>query len=182
MLLSRLIITTYFLLIIPGVISQETNCADISNPRSAADCKLSTADKEKYDYCCFTKTLLGSGKCEAFTYEGYKDKEADYLTDESFECVHAYSGCSDIKPGKASDCVLSQEDINRKLSYCCYEAHDGEKACEAFNEKYYQDELEIYEIDKLLYPNLIFKCGNEESSSSFINISMIFLILIMMNI
>ena len=179
MLLSRLIITTYFLLIIPGVISQETNCADISNPRSAADCKLSTADKEKYDYCCY-KTLLGSGKCEAFTYEDYK--EADALTEDSLECDHAYSGCDDIKPGKASDCVLSQEDINRKLSYCCYEEYEGKKDCLAFNEKYYQNELDLYESLKFFDSSLIFKCGNEESSSSFINISMIFLILIIINI
>ena len=179
MLFSRLIIIAYALLFIPGITSQETNCADISSPRSVSDCILSTKDKEKYDYCCYMKN---SGKCEPFTYEGYQDKENDISFDESLECTHAYSGCSDIKPNKASDCVLSQEDINRKLTYCCYAAHDGEKVCEALNEKYYQDELDSYEVLKLFDSNAIFNCGNEESSSSIINVSRILFILIIMNI
>ena len=178
--LARLIIITYALLFIPGIISEERNCADIRNPRSASDCIMSTVDKENYDYCCYIKySYSDTVHCEALTYEDYQDYGAISSIYESFECNHAYSGCNDIKPEKASDCVLSQEDINRKLSRCCYEVIEGKKLCEAFNEEYYQFELEAYKIAKHFDSNTIFNCGNEESNSSFINISVLYSILIL---
>ena len=177
MLVSRLIIFAYILLFIPGVISQETNCGDVRNPQSASECKLSTEDKETYEYCCYIKyTSYDSGECKPFTLEDYKDKGMSSKY-KSFECEHAYSGCNDIKPGKASDCVLSQEDKDRNMAYCCYEGFEGDISCEAYNKEDYQDELEAYKIVKALDHNAVFDCGNGKSSSRFINISKIFFIL-----
>ena len=66
---ARLIIITYVLLFIPSIISEERNCADIRNPRSASDCIMSTVDKENYDYCCYIKySYSDTAHCEALTY------------------------------------------------------------------------------------------------------------------
>ena len=179
MFVSKLIIFAYILLFIPGVISQETNCGDVRNPQSASDCKLSTEDKETYEYCCYKKfSSYVSGECSPLTLEDYKNEKMVSSFYESFECEHAYSSCTDIKPEKASDCVLTQEDKDRNMAYCCYEVFGGDISCEAYNKEDYQDELEGFKFVKALDHNAVFDCGNAKSSSGFINISKVFFILI----
>ena len=50
-----------------------------------------------------------TGSCIPYNYDDYKN-EKEYTFYDTFECNHIYSGCEDIKPNKASDCVLSEED------------------------------------------------------------------------
>ena len=177
---SRYIVILYIFLLIHEIISQETNCVDIT-PQSASDCILSTADKENYEYCCYAKFSYGTGSCIPYNYDDYKN-EKEYTFYDTFECNHIYSGCEDIKPNKASDCVLSEEDKRKNLAYCCYEVFDGEKECQAYNQKDYQEELEEFQVVKYFDENAVFDCGNNKSSSSFINISIMLLILIIINL
>ena len=76
---------------------------------------------------------------------------------------------------------LSEEDKRKNLAYCCYEVFDGEKECQAYNQKDYQEELEEFQVVKYFDENAVFDCGNNKSSSSFINISIMLLILIIIN-
>ena len=180
MFFSRLIIIIYALLFIPSIISQETNCGDIVGPESASDCKLSTSDKKNYEFCCYVKfSDLIPGSCMPFNYEDYYHARDLY---DTFECDHIYSGCDDIKPEKESDCVSSQEDKDRNKPYCCYQYSEGRKRCVAYKKEEYQIEIEGIEISKALDENYVLNCGNEKSSSSFINTNMIFMIFIIMNI
>ena len=178
---SRYIVILYILLLIHEVISQETNCAYIT-PQSVSDCILSTTDKENYEYCCFQiDSFFKRATCKPYNYDDYKEAKENVFYD-TFECNHIYSGCEDIKPNKASDCVLSEEDKGKNFAYCCYEVYNGEKQCQAYSQEEYQEELEDFQYAKIFYKDAVFDCGNNQSSSSFINISAMFLISIIINI
>ena len=105
---SRNIVIFYIFLLIHEVLSQERNCADIT-PQSVSDCILSTTDKVKYEYCCYVKYSSYTGSCKPYNYDDYKQAKK-YSIYDTFECNHIFSGCEDIKPNKASDCALSEED------------------------------------------------------------------------
>ena len=144
--LAKLVIIIYALLFIPGVISEEANCKSNYFPKSVSDCILSTADKEQYEFCCYTQIIsTAPGSCEAFNYEKY-NQERDFYN--IIECNHAYSGCDDIKPEKASDCVVTQEDKNRNRPYCCYVVYEGKKSCNSYGKEDYEEALNEVELTR----------------------------------
>ena len=134
-------------------------------------------------------------KCSPLDEQDYEDellisKPLEY---ESFTCDSVSSSsqtgdntgnknainCNNIKPTKASDCALSQADRDNGYKYCCYDNYEG-KECEAYDEEDYKLELAAYQLAKLDDPDVVFDCG--KNKASFINISIIMIILVIMNI
>ena len=127
--------------------------------------------------------------------QGYENElfDSGVLDYESFTCDSVSSAsqtggntdntnsinCKKIKPTKASDCTLSQADRDKGYKYCCYDNYEG-KECEAYDEEDYQLELAAYQLAKLDDPDVVFDCG--KNKASFINISIIMIILVIMNI
>ena len=103
----------------------------------------------------------------------YSKENCDIYSGEDSQS-YDYKGCEDIKPNKASDCVLSEEDKSIGYSYCCYlDDDDGDKEC-------FAETKDSYQVAKLLLGNH-FDCGN--SSSGYLSLprlSIIYLLLIIL--
>ena len=141
----------------------------------------------------------GIVKCSPLDEQGYEDEQliSGPLGYESFTCDSVSSSktgdntgntnainCKNIKPTKASDCVLSKADMDMGYKYCCYNNYGG-KECDAYDEEDYQIDLASFQLLKQDDPNIVFDCGNNkgnDNKAGFINISIIFIILVIMNI
>ena len=195
--LSMFIKILCILLFIEKIKSAETNCKNIK-PKSPTDCKLSTSDKTQYQYCCYVNYQVAGYRqieCSPLTDDDYQDEKsvAKLLEYESFVCDKSSTSSTDentklknchyISPKKASDCVLTEED-KKKYEYCCYEEIDGVKTCSPYTEESYKEELEYYNIFKNIGDGMKFQCGgDEDNQAGFINISIVFFILlIIMNL
>ena len=166
----------------------EYNCETIKNPKSSSNCVLSSEDKKQYKYCCYEKYSYTSF-CSPFTKMDYDLQLSitDTLKesfDYEFECetekeeVNSESSdCEQIKPKKASDCKLSEND-KKNFIYCCYEGIKNiETGCGAYTQKSYEDELEYYEYFKDL-DEAFFQCNVKEDSNSYFLNGFDFLVLL----
>ena len=88
------------------------------------------------------------------------------------------SDCGKIKPEKASDCVLSEND-KKTYKYCCLEKLIGVLYCEAYNEDDYEIQKAAYDAvyDSKLGEgmNYTFDCN----PSSYLKLSIIAFIFIL---
>ncbi len=158
----------------------EYDCKYIFNPKNATDCVLSVEDKKKYQYCCYEKSY--TNKCSPFTQEEYEiqlltiDALKSIGTGYEFECGPKYEGnvqssdCEKIKPKKASDCKLSDED-KKKFKYCCYEGIQDDDIgdifeCSAYTQKGYEEELEDYNLLKQFGDGVFMECNVEEKEET----------------
>ena len=158
----------------------EYDCKYIFNPDNATDCVLSVEDKKKYQYCCYEKSY--TNKCSPFTQEEYEiqlltiDALKSIGTGYEFECGPKYEGnvqssdCEKIKPKKASDCKLSDED-KKKFKYCCYEGIKDDDIgdifeCSAYTQKGYEEELEDYNLLKQFGDGVFMECNVEEKEET----------------
>lgn len=183
----------YILLLIKNSNAEERRCFLII-PEKSTECKLSEEDKKSifnYTHCCFKKDNSSSGirinGCEVKTEKEYQTMIANgekCYNEENPDPKELY-GCESKIPNKASDCVLSNEEKSEGYEYCCYEVLGGEKECSLFTKEEYKLELELFDIvaDK---GNDVIKCGGDDyedkSGAGFINLSIIFLILLILNL
>ena len=89
----------------------------------------------------------------------------------SIAYINSEKNCEEIKPNKASDCVLSEED-KKDYIYCCYEIHeDREAECGAYTQTTYELSKELAKELKI---DVTFECN-----SSYFKLSLISLLLIL---
>ena len=149
------LIMFFILLFIQNSKGEEVTCNNIV-PKSAADCKLSSAFPDiSYKYCCFQQSN---------DYEHPKCLP-ELTLNEGEQCYNETNippnDCNYILPEEASDCVLSEND-KKKYDYCCYRYKNGRKSCIG-------DKKDIYELSKSLYEGTkddIYDCQISKSSSS----------------
>ena len=70
--------------------------------------------------------------------------------------------CSKIKPNKASDCVLSDQD-KKNYIYCCYEKLAGFYYCEAYDKSGYDIQKEVYKAYPSMGMDYTFECNSSVS-------------------
>ena len=93
-----------------------------------------------------------------------------------------WRGCEDIIPKKESDCILSQADKDHNFAYCCFESLAGLiNICTLETEESFKDEMETSEFFGYK-DETIFICNDKVGKSIFINLSMMFFVLIILNI
>ena len=173
----------------------EYNCEYIFNPQNGTDCILTSEDKKLYNYCCYEKNTY-SNKCFPYNKEDYEFQlltidtlKKNGLIDE-FECfsknveIPESSDCEQIKPKRASDCKLSDED-KKTFKYCCYEgSKDGIVECSSYTQETYDEKLKYYNLFKDA-GKTIMECNIEdkeksESNSYFISYFNIWIILMLL--
>ena len=79
--------------------------------------------------------------------------------------LNSNTDCSKIKPNKASDCVLSEED-KKNYKYCCYEKLIGVYYCEAYDKYGYDIQKSAYETYPSMGMDYTFECNSSNSSVS----------------
>ena len=76
---------------------------------------------------------------------------------------------------------MSQEDKDHEYVHCCYEEIRSLKVCTFDTEESYKEEMEL--INELRSKdNIVYKCDGKDNKGSFINISIIVVISIVLNI
>lgn len=90
--------------------------------------------------------------------------------------VKSDTNCKDIKPNKASDCLLSKED-KKSYKYCCYEKTSTKEECNAYDETDYKMIKDFY---KTFYGDLNLEYTLDCNFSSFLKLAKIIALFILL--
>ena len=186
--------TTLFsiLLLFNTIKSEEKDCRSIT-PTKSSDCILSSADKTKYKYCCYDD-FYGAKSCTPYNQSEYKKQKelVDELDNQGqFICNRGtnVNSCENIIPTKASDCIMTKEDKDKKYEYCCYYETEDDKICTLETNKTYQESIDFLRdmnitIDDVFIcndkNNKTIKTNKIDSNAGFINLSNILIIFILL--